>query len=78
MHRATKLGIGVARPLDDERYDLILDFCLGLVRVQSSGQRSHYEFGARLWFDGPIAQLGERLDGIQKAAGSSPAGSIGH
>ncbi len=25
MHEAAKLGIGVARPLDDERYDLILD-----------------------------------------------------
>jgi hypothetical protein len=37
-----------------------------------------YEFGAtidRLY--GPIAQLGERLSGRQKAAGSSPAGSTG-
>ena len=25
VHRAAKLGYGVARPLDDERYDLILD-----------------------------------------------------
>jgi hypothetical protein len=37
---------------------------------------SHYEFGATLSPPrGPIAQLGERLDGIQKVAGSSPAGS---
>ena len=38
---------------------------------------SHYEFGATLrqTSQGPIAQLGERLDGIQKVAGSSPAGS---
>ena len=38
---------------------------------------SHYEFGATLPQTtlGPIAQLGERLDGIQKVAGSSPAGS---
>jgi hypothetical protein len=25
VHTAVKLGVGVARPLDDERYDLILD-----------------------------------------------------
>ena len=36
-----------------------------------------YEFGARLSPPGPIAQLGERLAGSQKVAGSSPAGSIG-
>jgi PD-(D/E)XK endonuclease len=35
-----------------------------------------YEFGGTIERDGPIAQLGERLDGIQKVAGSSPAGSI--
>jgi PD-(D/E)XK endonuclease len=36
-----------------------------------------YEFGATLArVPGAIAQLGERLDGIQKVAGSSPAGSI--
>jgi hypothetical protein len=34
IHEATKLGIGVARPLDDERYDLILDLPEGLLRVQ--------------------------------------------
>ena len=34
-----------------------------------------FEFGARLAHLGAIAQLGERLDGIQKVAGSSPAGS---
>jgi hypothetical protein len=35
-----------------------------------------YEFGATLArVPGAIAQLGERLDGIQKVAGSSPAGS---
>jgi hypothetical protein len=31
---AVELGIGVARPLDDERYDLILDLRPGLLRVQ--------------------------------------------
>jgi hypothetical protein len=35
-----------------------------------------YEFAARLSAYGPIAQLGERLSGTQKVAGSSPAGSI--
>jgi hypothetical protein len=37
----------------------------------------HFEFAATLGHgQGAIAQLGERLDGIQKVAGSSPAGSI--
>jgi hypothetical protein len=35
-----------------------------------------YEFGARLTSSGPIAQLGERVAGSHKVAGSSPAGSI--
>jgi PD-(D/E)XK endonuclease len=35
-----------------------------------------YEFGARLPTYGPIAQLGERLHGMQEAGGSSPPGSI--
>ena len=34
-----------------------------------------YEFGATLGSRGAIAQLGERLLGMQKVAGSSPAGS---
>ena len=148
---AIELGLGVARPLDDERYDLILDLRPTLLRVQCKwarrigdvvsarlytsrrgpeGVRSsryeagefdafalycpdvercyllpaddvvafrqihlrlapsnnnqllrirwarHYEFGATLArLDGPIAQLGERLAGSQKVAGSSPAGS---
>ena len=38
-------------------------------------QASVFEFGGTIRRDGPIAQLGERLDGIQKVAGSSPAGS---
>jgi hypothetical protein len=148
---ALKLGIGVSRPLADERYDLILDLPTGLLRVQCKWavrfddvvlincrrcrrnrdgllQRSYqrgeidaiagycaeldvcyllplsmsvdrtavqlrlgptrnnqkrlinwakdFEFGATLSAPGPIAQLGERRDGIAKAAGSSPAGSI--
>ncbi len=35
-----------------------------------------FEFGATLLAPGPIAQLGERSDGIRKAVGSSPTGSI--
>ena len=147
---AVKLGIGVARPLDDEKYDLILDLGTILLRVQCkwavrrgdviavrcrtsrrgpeghihrgynpgeidaiaaycaanetcyllptvlsvnramvqlrlaptrNNQRagvhwaSDYEFGARLSDLGPIAQLGERLHGMQEAGGSSPPGS---
>ena len=34
IREAILLGIGVARPLDDERYDLILDFGPTLVRAQ--------------------------------------------
>jgi hypothetical protein len=148
---AVELGIGVARPLDDERYDLILDLRPGLARVQCkfarriadviclrlyttrrgrkgminrryesgeidafavycpeldlccllpaadfvmfrqvhlrvapsrnnqmSGVRwaRDYECGATLSrLQGPIAQLGEHLHGMQKAVGSSPTGS---
>jgi PD-(D/E)XK endonuclease len=36
---------------------------------------SDFEFGATLSPSGAVAQLGERSDGIRKAAGSSPAGS---
>ena len=35
-----------------------------------------FEFAATLGRHGAIAQLGERLAGSQKVAGSSPAGSI--
>src|SRR5262249_20339671 len=35
-----------------------------------------YEFAARLGAPGAIAQLGERLLGMQEVAGSNPAGSI--
>jgi hypothetical protein len=34
MYEAVKLGCGVARPLDDEKYDLILDLGVTLLRVQ--------------------------------------------
>jgi hypothetical protein len=34
VHAAVKLGIGVAKPVADERYDLIFDFGESLVRVQ--------------------------------------------
>jgi hypothetical protein len=148
---AVVAGIGVAKPFNDERYDLIFDCGDRLLRVQckwapqignvivarlytnrrgrdgmitrkySAGEfeafalycpdtdacyllaadrfvarrqihlrlsRSRnnqlsgvnwardYEFGATLSrLLGPIAQLGEHLHGMQKAAGSSPAGS---
>jgi hypothetical protein len=148
---AAELGLGIARPLDDERYDLILDLRPALIRVQCkwatrigdvvsarlyTNRRGReglitrrynpgefdafglycldndrcyllpaqefvvyrqihlrlgpslnnqalrirwardYEFGATLpRLPGPIAQLGERLSGTQKVAGSIPAGS---
>ena len=56
---------------------------LRLTRPRNNQQRGireakRYEFAATLGRQqGAIAQLGERLDGIQKVAGSSPAGSIG-
>jgi PD-(D/E)XK endonuclease len=34
IHECVKAGIGVSRPLDDERYDLILDLRPQLVRIQ--------------------------------------------
>ena len=34
IHEAVKLGIVVSRPLDDARYDLVLDVPSGLMRVQ--------------------------------------------
>jgi PD-(D/E)XK endonuclease len=150
-HAALELGVGVSRPLGDERYDLIFDLAGKLVRVQCkwasryrdvlvvrcysarrnaeglvkrlySGEEvdafaaycadlrrcyfflfdqippggslqlrlspprnnqerrvrwaDRYEFAATLGDrKGAIAQLGERLDGIQEVAGSSPAGS---
>ena len=152
IHTAVKLGIGVFRPVLDERYDLIFDLRPRLLRVQCkwavrrgdvvavrcyssrrgregmvvrtygsdevdmiaaycaevdrcyalpielcSGRRQihlrlgparnnqragvhearAFEFDATLGPDpGAIAQLGERLAGSQKVAGSSPAGSI--
>ena len=151
IHECAKLGVGVSRPLDDERYDLILDLGDELLRVQCKwaplcrdvivircysnrrareGQRrrryasteidaiaaycpgngrcyllsrqlscdvtqvylrlaptqnnqaagvnwaTDYEFGATLnRLLGPIAQLGERSDGIRKVVGSIPTGS---
>ena len=145
-----KLGISVSRPLNDERYDLILDVDSTLLRIQckwgvkvddivairlyssrrgpsgtinrkysaddidgfaaycmetgacyfipvslacqrvislrvgptrnnqASGIRwaKDFDFAGTIKRRGPIAQLGERLAGSQKVAGSSPAGSI--
>jgi PD-(D/E)XK endonuclease len=149
---AVELGVGVSRPVGDERYDLIFDLRPTLARVQCkwatrygdvivvrcyrsrrnadgllrsfyspeevdafavycaelkrcyflpldcvpvrqvmhlrltptrNNQRlgihwaKQYEFAATLGrHDGAIAQLGERLLGMQKVAGSSPAGSM--
>ena len=150
LHVAIRLGVGVARPFGDERYDFVFDLRPELVRVQckwarrfgdviavrcyssrrsSSGfiKRTYrsgevdafaaycpeegrcyflpvdeigirstialrlsparnnqaagihwardFDFAAKLGRRGAIAQLGERLHGMQEVAGSSPAGS---
>ena len=41
VHECVLLGIGVARPLDDERYDLIFDLRPRLLRVQCKWARRH-------------------------------------
>jgi hypothetical protein len=86
-YRALRLGIGVARPLADQFYDLIFDLGHLLVRVQCKWARarknqqigirwaSDYEFDAKLRSLGAVAQLGERQSGTLEATGSSPVGS---
>jgi hypothetical protein len=44
-------------------------------QAASLNSASDFEFAATLGRLGAIAQLGERLLGMQKVAGSSPAGS---
>ncbi len=96
-------GVGVSRPLGDERHDLILDLRPELLRVQCKwaarvgdvvvvrtrrGRRGRAGQAAGIWwardfelgatlsrFGGPIAQLGERLHGMQEVGGSIPPGS---
>ena len=72
----------------DRCYYLPLENFPGRVQIQlrlaraKNNQRSgvhwaeDYEFAAKLGRPGAIAQLGERLHGMQEVAGSSPAGSI--
>lgn len=45
------------------------------VEAPRNGQRAAVHFAADYTLSGAIAQLGERLTGSQKVAGSSPAGS---
>jgi hypothetical protein len=71
----------------DRCYFLPLDLFAGRTVIQlrltaaKNNQRAginwakNFEFGATLGPDGAIAQLGERLAGSQKVAGSIPAGS---
>ncbi|MDX6486671.1 MAG: hypothetical protein QOF43_1824 [Gaiellaceae bacterium] len=41
IYQCVRLGIGVSRPLDDERYDLILDLHPQLIRVQCKWAVQH-------------------------------------
>jgi PD-(D/E)XK nuclease superfamily protein len=65
-----------------DRFPRRRGFHLRLTPARNNQQRGilwadDFDFAATLGRDhGAIAQLGERLDGIQKVAGSSPAGSI--
>jgi hypothetical protein len=43
VHECVELGIGVARPLDDAPYGLILDLGPKLLRVQCNGQYAKAE-----------------------------------
>jgi len=40
-HAALELGVGVSRPLGDQRYDLIFDFGAKLLRVQCKWASRH-------------------------------------
>jgi PD-(D/E)XK nuclease superfamily protein len=95
---ATKLGVGVLKPMHEGgRYDLVFDVDGSLLRIQCkwaaryelrlaprlNNQRlginwaEDYAFEARLGGkQGAVAQLGERLHGMQEVTGSSPVGSI--
>jgi hypothetical protein len=44
-HAALELGVGVSKPLGDQRYDLIFDFGPRLARVQCKWAR--FSFGSR-------------------------------
>ena len=84
---AIEAGIGVARLLVDERYIPFGDVSAGgTMQLRLSATRnnqkqgirwaSQYEFAATLGRQqGAIAQLGERLHGMQEVTGSSPVGS---
>ena len=43
IYECVRLGIGVAKPLDDERYDLILDVDSTLLRIQCKWAAKHGE-----------------------------------
>ena len=63
-----------------ERVDGLTTIRLRLAPAKNNQARrinwaKNFEFAATLGPDGAIAQLGERLAGSQKVAGSSPAGS---
>lgn len=41
IHECAKLGVPVSRPLDDQRYDLVLDLTSDLLRVQCKWATRH-------------------------------------
>ena len=63
IFECVKLGIGVAKPLDDERYDLILDVGSELWRIQCKWAVQHGEVVViRLYFNrrGPDGMITRR------------------
>src|SRR5260221_14000928 len=63
--RALELGLGVARPLDDERYDLIIDLRPRLLRVQCKwAGRAGEVISARLYTSrrGPEGLMNRRYN----------------
>jgi len=54
IHEAVKLGVGVARPMDDERYDLILDFDGELSSACSASGQS----GLGMWSSCAVTRAG--------------------
>jgi hypothetical protein len=65
-HAALELGVGVSRPLGDQRYDLIFDFGAKLLRVQCKWASRHGDvvivrcYSARRNADGLVRRLYNR------------------
>jgi hypothetical protein len=76
IYECVRLGIGVAKPLDDERYDLILDVDSRLLRIQCKWAAEHGDvitvrlYSNRRGPDGMITKRysSEDVDGSRRTA----------